>query len=200
MIKPSKRKVAVVDIDLTVVDTVSPWIDYMNNLTGLNFEITEGCQYPYNLTRIYAHALVNPTDTSELFEYWKSKTLYDNLQPLPGSVEALKKLNDLGYDIVFASVLKHGHDKSKYYFLKRHFPFMAAAVFTKEKGYIKADLVIDDRNEYLNQFDGECVTKVRMVTPFIQTVNTTEYNQSGEDVIEIDSWLDFGEVLSGLSD
>ena len=164
MIKPSKRKVAVVDIDLTVVDTVSPWIDYMNNLTGLNFEITEGCQYPYNLTRIYAHALVNPTDTSELFEYWKSKTLYDNLQPLPGSVEALKKLNDLGYDIVFASVLKHGHDKSKYYFLKRHFPFMAAAVFTKEKGYIKADLVIDDRNEYLNQFDGECVTKVRMVS------------------------------------
>lgn len=181
------RKVVVVDVDLTVVDTATPWVVYMNKLTGLNFNLEEGCEYPYNLTDIYADVIVNSDDRSDLFQYWKSETLYDNLTPLEGSVEALRELDRVGYDIVFASVLKHGHDKSKYYFLKRHFPFMKGCVFTKEKGLIKADVIIDDRNDYLRQF-GEGVTKIRMKTPFTQDVCS--------DGLEVSHWNEVLEVLN----
>lgn len=170
MINPSERKVCVVDVDLTVVDAVTPWIDYMNNLTGASFEINEGQSYPYNLTEIFKHYLQSEEDISMLFDYWKQKDIYDNLAPYEGAVEALGTLNKRGYDIVFASVVKGDHSKSKYYFLKKHFPFMAGCMFTREKGYIKADVVFDDRNEYLKQF-GVPTKRIRFNTQFTQTVD-----------------------------
>lgn len=169
MIKPSNRKVCVVDVDLTVVDAVSPWIDHMNKLTGASFEIQSGQLYPYNLTAIYKHFLETEEDIGMLFDYWKQRDIYDNLVPYEGAVEALSTLNKRGYDIVFASVVKGDHSKSKYYMLKKYFPFMAGCAFTREKGYIKADVVFDDRNDYLRQF-GIPTKRIRVNTPFTQDV------------------------------
>jgi len=188
MNKHSIRKVCVVDVDLTVVDAVTPWIHYMNGLTGASFEVSPGQMYPYDLTSVFKHYLETEEDIGLLFDYWKGRNVYDDLEPYPGSVETLSRLNDMGYDIVFASVVKGDHSKSKYYFLKKHFPFMAGCMFTREKGYIRADVVIDDRNDYLRQFDVTKVKRIRMNTPFEQTIDTPVY-------ATVDNWDQINELI-----
>lgn len=187
MIKPSNRKVVVVDVDLTVVDAVGPWVDYMNKLTGASFELSEGQMYPYNLTGIFKHYLEGDEDIGMLFDYWKQRDVYDGLTPYEGAVEVLGEISKRGYDVVFASVVKGDHSKSKYYFLKKHFPFMAGCVFTREKGYIKADYAIDDRNDHLRQFDIPTKT-IRMNSQFTQDVDVPVY-------ASVDNWEGVRELI-----
>ena len=181
MIKTSNRKVAAVDVDLTVVDMVTSWVDHMNRITGANFEIKEGTMYPYNLTEIYKHYLVSDYDKDLLFKWWNKEDLYDSAVPIDGSVEALKSVNDAGYDIVFVSHCEGNHARSKYYFLRRYFPFMAGFMATREKGFVRADIAFDDRNEYLCQYP-DYVTKYLKVTPFKQTQHVS--------TIPFDNWED----------
>lgn len=89
-------------------------------------------------------------------DYWRSSTLYDNLEPTKGAVDAIKELS-LHFDIVFVSRLKGGHHRSKVYFLKKWFPFMKGFVGTHEK-WLLADsfcALIDDDWNNLDKFPKE---------------------------------------------
>lgn len=163
MIRENKRKIMLVDVDLTVVDPSKMWIEYMNKISGYNITLEDRECYPYDLSKLYPQWV----DRDALFSFWNKQDLYDDMNPIENSVEVLKEMNKAGFNIVFASVIKHGHDKSKYYFLKRNFPFMAGCVYTREKGFIKADVFIDDRNFYLDQF-GDDVVKIRKTSQFKQ--------------------------------
>lgn len=86
-------------------------------------------------------------------DYWRSSTLYDNLQPMHGAVETLEALSE-HFDIVFVSRLKGDHHRSKVYFLKKWFPFMKGFVGTHEK-WLLADsfcALIDDDWNNLSKF------------------------------------------------
>lgn len=78
-------------------------------------------------------------------DYWRSPTLYDNLEPMEGCVEALEKLSQ-HFQILFVSRLKGWHHKSKVMFLKKHFPFMTGFIGTHEKWIIQDSYcgLIDD--------------------------------------------------------
>lgn len=97
-------------------------------------------------------------EQDELFEYdkldyWRSSTLYDNLQPMHGAVETLEALSEY-FDIVFVSRLKGDHHRSKVYFLKKWFPFMKGFIGTHEK-WLLADsfcALIDDDWNNLSKF------------------------------------------------
>lgn len=87
-------------------------------------------------------------------DYWRSDTLYDNLQPMDGVVDCLEKLNK-HFGIVFVSRLKGFHHKSKVSFVKRHVPFMSGFVGTHEKWILNKSLtaLIDDNMDNLKGFD-----------------------------------------------
>lgn len=87
-------------------------------------------------------------------DYWRSPTLYDNLQPMEGSVEALRSLSQY-FGIVFVSRLKGWHHRSKVYFLKEYFPFMQGFVGTHEKWLLQDSFcaLIDDDINNLDKWD-----------------------------------------------
>lgn len=186
MMRDNKRKIMLVDVDLTVVDPSKEWVEYMNKISGYNITLENQERYPYDLSKLYPQWV----DRDALFSFWNKQDLYDDMNPIENSVEVLKEMNKAGFNIVFASVIKHGHDKSKYYFLKRNFPFMAGCVYTREKGFIKADVFIDDRHSYLNQMN-DSVLKIKRNTQFEQTEDLTV------KAYTFDDWL---EVEQGMSD
>lgn len=170
-----------VDIDMTVVDLGGAWLNWLNNMTGKNLTM-EDCNYEYNLGRYFEDDLkklrLRPCDL------FRSNTLYDCLKPIEGSVEALKWLKDRGYEIVFVSHVKGSHSKSKHNFLRRYFPFMDGYVVTKEKHYVKHDILIDDRNNFLNKVDKDAVA-IKKWTPYDQSEELTR------SVLEFKNWQSF---------
>lgn len=99
--------------------------------------------------------------------FFRGTGVYDTAEQIEDSYKYLKYLSEGGYDIIFVSTCKGNHHKSKYYWLKRNFPFMKGFIATKEKQYVKADIFIDDRNDVLNKID--CPIKIKIDTPYTQT-------------------------------
>lgn len=89
-------------------------------------------------------------------DFWRDETLYDNLEPMKAAVEKLEALSQY-FNIVFVSRLKGNHHRSKVYFLKEHFPFMAGFVGTHEKYILNDSLLamVDDLEDNLVKFDSE---------------------------------------------
>src|SRR5690606_28249698 len=95
--------------------------------------------------------------------------------PYEGCVEALGELKKLGWDIIVVSAIKGFHAKSKYYFLKKYLPFLDGVVYTKEKGFVNVDVMIDDRDDILNQFDGTKTLKIKFHTQYEQKEPSTAH-------------------------
>lgn len=143
------RKVLAVDVDITLVDTDIAWMRWLDKLTGRDLAYTYGVDnLPYDVSKLYEPYLMNKTDA---MDFWRQEDLYDSMLPQHGSVESLKLLSKWGWDILFVSQIKGNHSKSKFYFLKKYFPFMAGAIWTKEKHYVRCDAIIDDRNKVLQK-------------------------------------------------
>jgi 5'(3')-deoxyribonucleotidase len=176
------RRIVAVDVDQTIVDTAYPWWQWLENISGkgLPYDVVSST---YDFTKMYE------TELREMgidgLDYWRQKNLYDDLEPLPYAVEALELVSKIG-DVIFVSVLKGDHHKSKYYFLKKHFPFMQGLIGTKEKRFVHCDMAIDDRNENLDQFRkyNNCEI-VRFDTPHGQ------YIKDPEDTIVLENWREF---------
>jgi 5'(3')-deoxyribonucleotidase len=99
----------------------------------------------YDLSKMYP-AVKNP------YQYWRELD-YSQFEPLEGSIETLKALSE-HFQIVFISRIKGFHTKSKYYWLKEHFPFMTEYVATHGKWVMSGSIVamIDDRLDVLEPF------------------------------------------------
>lgn len=186
------RKVLVCDVDLTVVDTAFSWWKWLEVMTKANIPYSEACKY-YNFSIPYKEAWEKKGCSGSPYDFWRQRHLYDDLTPMEGSVEALKAAKEYGYDIVFASAIKGDHSKSKYYFLDEHFPFKDGVLLTKEKGYIAADIVVDDRNKFLNQFTSPETLRVKIETPFDQD---EELNVSLD--LTMNSWYNFKQWLKDI--
>lgn len=161
------NKIVAVDVDLTVVDTAVEWWKWLEDVTGAGLPYEEVSKH-YDFTIPYSQIWKDKEISGCALDFWRQRHLYGNLKPVEGSVDALRTLKQMGYDIVFVSTIKGDHSKSKYYFLEEHFPFLDGVILTKEKGYVKADIVIDDRNKCLNMFPDSNVIKVKVDTPFSQ--------------------------------
>jgi 5'(3')-deoxyribonucleotidase len=129
-----------VDVDLTVVDTLTPWIKWYEKLTG------------HNIFKDISHKLYGIEELmkehKDPLEFWKSSTLYDNLIPIEGSVKTLECMSNKN-DVVFISSCFPEHIKSKEYFLNRNFPFHKGFISTSQKEFIQCDYYIDDYSKYL---------------------------------------------------
>lgn len=166
-----------IDVDLTWVDSGSPWIRWMEKVYGVQVnwdlppKLPSGALY-YNVSKYFP-----PPKEHQLapYEFWEEQHLYDSLEPREGAVEALRALVKAGHFAHFISMCKKGHFSSKVRHIKRHTDdFMSIEpgsghgfYATKNKGMIKVDVIIDDRNSFLNQF-GDDVIKIKFDTPYDQ--------------------------------
>lgn len=141
-----KRKLIACDVDLTVVDTLTPWLKWFESIVGLpvNNEDHEYDLVP-EMRQLIHKAGVPYFDP---MKYWHNPNLYDNLEPLNGSVMVLEALSKTS-DIVFVSSCVPEHMESKLNFLKRNFYFMKGFLSTHDKHFVDYDLLIDDKIEHI---------------------------------------------------
>jgi 5'(3')-deoxyribonucleotidase len=161
------NKIAVIDIDATVVDSPYSWYKWLEDVTKVGFDYEWVSQW-YDFSIPYGPIWKHKNIGGSPFDFWRGKSVYDNLVPKENAVECLETLKKKGYKIVFASALKGDHHKSKYGFVERYFPYKDVFHGTKEKGFLRSDLVIDDRNFYLNQFTDPKCLKIQFDTPHDQ--------------------------------
>lgn len=162
-----------IDVDLTWVDTGGPWFEWLCKVYGPpSFNPYALKVVDYNLSKYFPSAgdhQVKP------YDFWEDPFLYDLLHPAPGAVEALEKIVSEGHSAHFISYCKKGHFSSKVRHLKRHTqhfmdlePGSGHGFYaTKNKSMIAVDVIIDDRNAFLNQF-GNDVIKIKFDTPYSQ--------------------------------
>lgn len=138
-----------VDVDGPVFDTGGMWLEWLCNVTKTSFCYGPEERLDYNYTKYFKGELEKLG--MDGFEFWRSRTLYDNLTPVEGCVEALKAIHEMGYKIFFVSTIKGDHTKSKYYALKKVAPFMSGYIATKEKWAVDIDVLIDDSIDNLEK-------------------------------------------------
>lgn len=166
-----------IDVDITVVDPIEQkggWFDWLNSISGNYYEsfkvfFLKNCdqhgKLDYNLSNYF-----KSVDHLEGFAFWQKKNLYQNFTPHEDAVKVINELSK-DYNILFISMCQSGHFKSKVQFLKdnfdipkKHFGFNA----THEKHFSKVDLIVDDRNKFLNQFTDATVPKIKFDSIYTQ--------------------------------
>lgn len=174
-----------IDVDLTLVSTDEEWAEYLDSRymnLGLDLPDFPDNNIDYNLGSYYP-------ELKDPYTFWRMEDVYDNLTPLPYAEEVINDLCER-HEVVFVSTIKGNHHKSKYNFLKRHFPKMSGFVATKEKQYVPCNVFIDDRNDVLNKVKAE--HRIKMITPYTQAEELTKV------VCHCNDWKHTGRVLSGF--
>jgi 5'(3')-deoxyribonucleotidase len=141
-----RNKVIAIDVDLTVVDTLTPWLDWFKSKTGRNI-LNEDHTYDLvpEMRQIIKEVQVAPFDP---MDFWKKPDLYDDLAPAEGCVEAIKELSK-NYEIVFVSSCVSEHINSKISFLQRNFGHHVKFISTFHKEFVAYDYLIDDRLHHI---------------------------------------------------
>lgn len=180
-----KKGIVACDVDLTVVDTGYAWYKWLEDMTKAGFSYEWVSQW-YDFSIPYSVAWKNKGCSGSPFDFWRAKSVYDNLKPIEGCVDALEMLNKKGYKIVFVSAIKGDHHKSKHSFLKQYFPFMDGFVATKEKWAVNADIIIDDRHKFINMFTNPDTMRI---------IKDTKHEQDENLKVSVDhviyDWCDF---------
>ena len=138
-----------VDVDLTVTDTLSPWLMQFQLMTGRRvLNLDHNYSLEPEMLRIMADVGLSINDYDPM-ELWDRSDLYDSAKPLPLCQNTLHQLNQEGHDIVFVSSCIAGHIDSKKRFLDRYFPYSAGFIDTVDKHWVNYDVLIDDRIKHM---------------------------------------------------
>jgi 5'(3')-deoxyribonucleotidase len=162
-----------IDFDICTIRSDIFWLRWLNEAAQNNFtleQLVEDWGYgevPYDLS-----ALFNMPKGLRALDFWKCRYLYDTMHPRPEAKAVLDQWAKEGHELIFISSVKGDHSKSKYLNIMRNFPHTSGVIFTKEKHYVDVDVMIDDRVDILEKFNGN-VTTVQIPTPYKQFSNYT---------------------------
>lgn len=132
----NRRPLVAIDVDLTFVDSYTPYLEWFEAKSGVPFPIDEH-RDRYDLNPVFEQYGVSG------HEFWKQADLYDRMVPHPGAVEALGELQEVA-DLVFVSKCYPEHTNSKIAMLQRCVPYEHAFIATGAKWLVDYDLLIDD--------------------------------------------------------
>lgn len=144
-----------VDIDLTIVPSDVYWEAWLKRHFEQISEIPKE-NADYNLGKYFKES----KNGLKHMDFWDNPHLYDEMELLPGCYDALKALKESGHNLLFISHTRSGHFSSKFRLLSK-LPFLEfesgskdGFIATKEKGVLSPalNIMIDDRNKFLNQF------------------------------------------------
>lgn len=177
-------KVIGIDCDLVLAASDLAWWSWLNRMCGLNLKIEDfNKPLDYNLASYFKPQLearrIDPMD------FWRSTDTYAWVDPVEGSVEALRQFKDVGKEIVIISHVKGHSLKSKWRFLQQHYPgCIDSYLATKEKYRVAVDVMIDDRDSHLNSMPIE-VNRIKLWTPYTQDQQTSDFTHVAKNWSEI---------------
>jgi len=173
-----KKFKILVDMDDTLVNTVSRWVNWLNVVHGLHVD--------YDELKVWDMQVAYPSLTlKQIRAPLMNEHFWRLVRPLPGAVDALKRLIDDGHDVYICSA-SHPYTitpKIKECLLK-HFDYLDTTkfIFTYEKQKIDADFCIDDgiHNLVNAPYRGILIT-----TPYNRSLKESDY---AEDMIRVNTF------------
>ena len=132
-----------IDVDLTLVDTLSPWLRWFKARTGVELKPNA---YKVEL-QMQEHMNEDP------MAYWRGKDIYHDLKPYARSVNIVRKLIDQEFSVVFVTYSPFTEQVvSKENWLSDHFGSDIPVIHTHHKELIDADIIIDDNTDMIAKF------------------------------------------------
>lgn len=190
----TRQRVIAIDVDLVLTNIIPKWQMYLHSrcISFDNKRFNKDLQHErvdYNITRYYEL----PIDVDG-FDFWRQPDLYDDAKLLKYAKEVIMNWYMDGHELVFTSYCFQNHTDSKIKFLKRSLSFIADEDFhfisTKSKGFVRADICLDDRNVFLNQMGNKTLC-VKFHTPY------TQCEEARQHYITYNNWKDLGEMFKG---
>lgn len=160
-------------MDTTLPDTIDEYVAQGNTV---NYCISDHFGKPYN-------------DNVDSLDFWRNEGVYDTITPVDGAVKSITSLME-HFNIVFVTHNKGNGGRSKFNNLARHFgKGNFGQIVTKEKYLAKIDVLIDDRNDFLNKCAENGILSIKINTPFVQNT-PADYR-----ILEFDFWDEIEEYL-----
>ena len=190
----TRQRTIALDVDLVLTDIIDKWHMYLRSRC-LSYDARrykkdlQHERVDYNITRYYEL----PMDVDG-FDFWRQHDLYDDAKLLKYAKEVIMNWYMDGHELVFISYCFSEHEQSKIRFLKRSLGFIAEEDFhfisTKSKGFVRADVCLDDRNVFLNQMGNKTLC-IKFHTPY------TQCEEARQHYITYNNWKDLGEMFKG---
>jgi 5'(3')-deoxyribonucleotidase len=132
-----KRKLAV-DIDNTIWDLVSSWIEYYNNKYDDNVKAS-------NITKYAFFDLTKKATKEEMFDILCVDDFWSTVNPYRYSEEYLRKLNK-EFDLYIVTSTSYKTSRKKFERFFELFPFLDEhqLIITHHKEIIDVDIIVDD--------------------------------------------------------
>lgn len=141
-----------IDIDNTINDFISKFIEMYNKISNRNLFIYDVTDYDLSkVTGVPRDALVNL--------FFKNSQFYSMLNPLPWTYDVINKLCLNGHDVRFVTSINYEVIQPRIDFIKNSYPFIdpdKALIVTDNKNSIWADIVIDDLPSHFNNRNSYC--------------------------------------------
>lgn len=176
-----KRKLAV-DIDNTIWDLVTPWLNYYNRRHNDDVKYEDVTEYSFfdiikNITREEMLGLLNEN------EFWSE------VKPYPSSYKYLKKLND-EFELYIATSTSYRTPREKFDKLFTFFDFLTEdqLITISKKQLLNVDIMIDDCVDCL--INGN-YTRILIDTPYNRDV-------ADNTLIRVKDLKDAYEFLQGI--
>lgn len=172
-----------VDMDDVLENLCETWVAQLNGLYQLSVSMDDIREWDMRK----AFPTLSPQEI-----YWPLKTnaLWENVKPLPGAVEYLKRLIDDGHRVVV--VTASGAEAVPIKLQKvlfKYFPYltMKDVVVAEQKGLIIGDVMIDDAPHNLRDFTGKKIL-------FNQPHNRS-FNAADSEMQRVDGWGEIYEII-----
>lgn len=175
----NRRPLVAVDVDLTFVDTLTPYLDWFKQRAGRAVPQSV-YEEAYDLNPYYEQ---NGVDGHA---FWKQGDLYDGLVPLPGAVAKLAELSVVA-NIVFVSKCYPEHITSKVNMLKKFCLFPHDFIAAGAKWLVDYDLLIDDSWDVMSKAVKARPNSMHLL---FDTIMTRKFNAESNDMTRVHSWAE----------
>jgi len=189
-------RIVLVDMDNTMVDWDGEFIRRFAQVSGQpesdvaklvrsrrHFEIEENFE---------------ASDRQSVLSVVASAGLYESLQPLPGALDALRAMVQLGADV---RLVTSPHPTcpgpcalEKYSFVRKHLgdSWIERLIITRDKTLVHGDLLVDDKPKITGTFSlGQ-----NRPTPWTHVLFSQPYNEAVQEKPRLSKWSDWQSVLT----
>lgn len=122
-----------------------------------------------------------------VYKYLSRPGFFRDLEPIPGAVQGVRRLLDMGHEVVIVTAAKNGH-RDKADWVREHLPFLPDEniVFAHRKELVRGDVLFDDAPHNLEAF-----------RPYgLPVAMDYPYNR-GIDCARVSDWAEFPNLIAG---
>ena len=135
-------------IGLDMDGVVAGWDEYLDSQLDLHPELVDFPRQPHRGWNDFAAA--DPKHKKLVYDILEHEDFYKSLEPIPGAVEAYRKMIADGHDVIFISSPWESNPmgyQDKANWLYKHFGRSARKnlVLTGDKTLVHADVLVDDK-------------------------------------------------------